>query len=95
MCLGVAGTTSRFKIPLEQESFWAKILANSHGGATFAYITMEYFEMVESKCSGTAEACHNIYLLETTVTLTGKAELSHWWSLQHEKLCLFSKQDGM
>ena len=62
-------TTRCLKVPLEGQSSWAKILADSHDTATFAYITMDCLETQQVKCKAGREVRHeDICLLETTVT---------------------------
>ncbi|KAI9732436.1 MAG: hypothetical protein M1834_001644 [Cirrosporium novae-zelandiae] len=57
-----------FKIPCENESYWARILADSECCATFAYITSKCLETDDVKCLGSNSGWHNTSpLLETAV----------------------------
>lgn len=87
--------TQCFKIPLEQDSSWARFLADSHDCATFAYITMECFETTEFRCSNIPKPCLDIRLLETSVSRSRKENVFTESCLQHEEVCYFSKQDTM
>ncbi|KAJ5454060.1 uncharacterized protein N7458_005016 [Penicillium daleae] len=85
--------TGCLKIPLEDDSSWARVLADSHDCATFAYITMECFETAEIQCSKTRQACQDIYLLETAIFRPRRENYRAF--LQHNEICFFSKQDSM
>jgi hypothetical protein len=87
--------TQCLKIPLERDSSWARILADSHDCATFAYITMECFETAEIRCRKAREPCHDICLLETVVARPWREKLLHERFLQHGEICFFSKQDSI
>jgi len=57
-----------FKIPCKEESYWARMLADSSVCATFAYITSKCLESDRHKCRGpTAIWCQATALLETAV----------------------------
>lgn len=91
------GDASRcFKIPIEGWSSWARMLADSHDCATFAYITMECLETSDIKCSHSAPQTpyqNNIHLLETAVTCPN--QISKPWSLKDGEVYFFSKLDSI
>ncbi|KAM0083583.1 hypothetical protein ACKRZS_004168 [Fusarium odoratissimum] len=59
-----------FKIPIERESFWARILADSEDVATFAYVTTMCFETDQVRCRGPTEPWMNsTSLFSTAVSL--------------------------
>ncbi|KAJ6077448.1 uncharacterized protein N7446_000384 [Penicillium canescens] len=91
------GDTSRYlEIPLEGQSSWARMLADSHDCATFAYITMECLETtnIRCRCIASRTAYQNtIHLLETAVTCPTR--VSPAWSLKNGEVYFFSKLDSM
>lgn len=91
------GDTSRcIQVPLEGWSSWARMLADSHDCATFAYITMECLETSDIRCRRNAPRTayqNNIHLLETTVTCPTR--VSQAWSLKDGEVYFFSKLDSM
>ncbi|KAJ5727055.1 hypothetical protein N7493_004875 [Penicillium malachiteum] len=91
------GDTLRcFQIPLEGQNAWARMLADSHDCATFAYITMECLETVDIRCRCSASRStyqNSIPLLETTVTCPTR--VSQPWSLKNGEVYFFSKLDSM
>lgn len=91
------GDTSRcFQVPLEGQSSWVRMLADSHDCATFAYITMQCFEAMNIKCRrldpGPVHPNH-ITLLETAVVCP--TQTSQAWSLQNGEVYFFSKLDSI
>ncbi|KAF5639680.1 ankyrin 3 [Fusarium sp. NRRL 52700] len=55
-----------FKVPIERESFWARILADSQDVATFAYVATKCFETDLVKCRGPNEQWMNTTALFST-----------------------------
>lgn len=87
------GEVSRcFKVPLEGHSSWARILADSHDTATFAYITMDCLETDTVKCRELR--CDDMYLLETAVTRTVSEDQGQWM-MKDEEVYYFSKLDSI
>ncbi|KAJ5936140.1 hypothetical protein N7454_005438 [Penicillium verhagenii] len=91
------GDTSRcLQVPLEGQSSWARILADSHDCATFAYITMTCLEMDHVRCKRASKQYldHTIYLLETSVVnpiQNGPVRRI----LENDDICFFSKMDSL
>ncbi|KAJ5936732.1 hypothetical protein N7466_003182 [Penicillium verhagenii] len=91
------GDTSRcLKVPLEGQSSWARILADSHDCATFAYITMTCLEMDHVRCKSASKQNldNTIYLLETSVVnpiQSGPVRRT----LENDDICFFSKMDSL
>jgi tetratricopeptide (TPR) repeat protein len=84
------------KVPCENESSWAGILADSEDCATFAYISTKCLETEKIKCSGPEPVWQNvILLLETAVVLhsIGPVTLTH--TLQHNRTYFFQKLDDL
>ncbi|KAI3574429.1 hypothetical protein IWW34DRAFT_883996, partial [Fusarium oxysporum f. sp. albedinis] len=55
-----------FKIPIEKETFWARILADSEDVATFAYVATRCFETDLVRCRGPKEQWMNTTALFST-----------------------------
>ncbi|KAF5679750.1 ankyrin protein 3 [Fusarium denticulatum] len=69
-CIPLGLAVQCFKIPVEKESFWARILADSEDVATFAYIATSCFETDLVRCRGPNERWMNrTALLSTAVSL--------------------------
>jgi hypothetical protein len=91
-----------FKVPCTQESYWARMLADSEEIATFAYITTKCLETVDVKCRGPAAAWANSTgLLWTAVSCyqdrvsAGSSPVSSTqWALRHSEAYLLGKPDA-
>lgn len=88
-----------FKIPCENESYWARILADTPDCATFAYITLECLESDKFQCCNNfTTSWHNrSVLLETAVCrhIIGEEELSSSmgpWVLNHDDTYFIGSQ---
>jgi hypothetical protein len=85
-----------FKIPLEGQISWTRILADSDDCATFAYITMKCLETDSVKCSRSQGPFHgSIHLLETTVISPTPIVPVVSWTLKNNKAYFFSKLNSM
>ncbi|KAG7421585.1 hypothetical protein Forpe1208_v000120 [Fusarium oxysporum f. sp. rapae] len=70
-CISPGLAVQCFKIPIEKESFWARILADSEDVATFAYVAMRCFETDLVRCRGPTEPWLNsTALFSTAVSLS-------------------------
>jgi hypothetical protein len=85
-----------FKVPLEKQTSWAGVLADSEDSAAFCYITTRCFETGKIKCSGPNPTWSGeIPLLETAVMLHAKDRSALAAALQHDKACYFQKMDDL
>ncbi|KEY73484.1 hypothetical protein S7711_07507 [Stachybotrys chartarum IBT 7711] len=87
--------TRCFKVPLEAESSWARVAADSQYCATFAYISMKCLETVQHKCSGRLNWQNQIHSLETAVTCAWHGHSGSDWKLEDGRTYFFSQLDGM
>lgn len=91
-----------FKVPCTQESYWARMLADSEEIATFAYITTKCLETTQVQCRGPAGAWANSTgLLWTAVSCyqdraTAATSLAPatQWSLKDSEAYLIGKPDA-
>lgn len=87
-----------FKISCENESYWARILADTAECATFAYIILECLETDKLKCCSLITGWHNrSVLLETAVSrhLISEGEPSptvETWVLKHDDTYFIGSQ---
>lgn len=65
-CIPQGLAVQGFKIPIEKESFWARILADSEDVATFAYVATRCFETDLVRCRGPKEQWMNTTALFST-----------------------------
>ena len=85
-----------FKVPLEKQTSWAGVLADSEDSAAFCYITTRCFETGKIKCSGPNPVWRGeIPLLETAVMLHARDRSALAAALQHDKACYFQKMDDL
>ncbi|KAI1031973.1 hypothetical protein LB504_000125 [Fusarium proliferatum] len=90
-----------FKIPIENESFWARILADSEDVATFAYVATRCFETDLVRCRGPREPWVNATaLLSTAVSLCQDrmegivAQQQTSWTLKDSEAYLIGRVDA-
>ncbi|KAF4946519.1 hypothetical protein FGADI_11157 [Fusarium gaditjirri] len=91
-----------FKIPIEKESFWARILADSEDVATFAYVATRCFETDRVRCRGPTEPWVNTTaLFSTAVSLCqdrlvtqGIQVQQTTWSLKDSEAYLIGRSDS-
>ncbi|KAF5701578.1 ankyrin protein 3 [Fusarium globosum] len=90
-----------FKIPIERESFWARILADSEDVATFAYVATRCFETDLRRCQGPKEPWVNTTaLLSTAVSLCQDrmegivAQKQTSWTLKDSEAYLIGRDDA-
>lgn len=70
------------RIPCEEQSYWARILADSHQCATYAYITSKCLESNGVSCRGTERKWSGISsILETAVSCYRVRQESAAWGL--------------
>ncbi|KAK3197746.1 hypothetical protein GRF29_216g1152689 [Pseudopithomyces chartarum] len=85
-----------FKVPLEKQTSWAGVLADSEDSAAFCYITTRCFETGKIKCSGPSPTWSSeIPLLETAVMPHAKDRSALAAALQHDKAYYFQKMDDL
>ncbi|KAH7144701.1 hypothetical protein DER46DRAFT_616386 [Fusarium sp. MPI-SDFR-AT-0072] len=90
-----------FKIPIEKESFWARILADSEDVATFAYVATRCFETDLVRCRGPNEQWMNTTaLFSTAVSLCQDpmqsriAQQQASWTLRDSEAYLIGRVDA-
>jgi hypothetical protein len=90
-----------FKIPCKNESYWARMLADSEETATFAYVTTQCLETCNMKCSGLSVSWTNsTSLLSTAVSCyeeriaeISSLPISNPWELKHLEAYLIGRPD--
>ncbi|PNP85128.1 hypothetical protein FNYG_01653 [Fusarium nygamai] len=93
-------TIQCFKIPIEKESFWARILADSEDVATFAYVATRCFETDLVRCRGPNERWMNTTaLFSTAVSLCqdptqGIVAQQTSWTLKDSEAYLIGRVDA-
>ncbi|KAF4432617.1 ankyrin 3 [Fusarium acutatum] len=90
-----------FKIPIEKESFWARILADSEDVATFAYVATRCFETDLVRCRGPNEQWMNTTALFSTAVslcqdpMQGRiAQQQASWTLRDSETYLIGRVDA-
>ncbi|KAF5606144.1 WD repeat-containing protein [Fusarium subglutinans] len=90
-----------FEIPIEKQSFWARILADSEEVATFAYVATRCFETDLVKCRGPREEWRNTTsLFSTEVSLCQDrmqgmiAQQQTPWTLKDSEAYLIGRVDA-
>ncbi|KAF5585638.1 ankyrin 3 [Fusarium pseudocircinatum] len=91
-----------FKIPIEKESFWARILADSEDVATFAYVATSCLETDLVKCRGPKEQWKNTTALFSTavslchdrIVAQGIVAQQTRWALKDSEAYLFGRVDA-
>ncbi|KAF5659793.1 ankyrin 3 [Fusarium circinatum] len=99
-CIPQGVAVQCFKIAIEKESFWARILADSEDVATFAYVATRCFETDLVKCRGPKEQWMNTTaLLSTAVSLCQDrmegiiAQHQTRWTLKHSETYHIGRAD--
>ncbi|KAF5707951.1 ankyrin 3 [Fusarium mundagurra] len=95
-------TIQCFKIPIEKESFWARILADSEDVATFAYVATRCFETDLVRCRGLNEQWMNTTsLFSTAVSLCQDRNVTQGmiaqqtnWTLKDSEAYLIGRVDA-
>jgi ankyrin repeat protein len=83
-----------FVIPCENQSFWARLVADSEDCATFAYISPNCLESELIKCSGPSPVWQNSSILLETAVIHHQAVPSHApRTLEHKKWYFVKKLD--
>ncbi|CCT63203.1 related to ankyrin 3 [Fusarium fujikuroi] len=100
-CIPPGSAIQCFKIPIEKESFWARILADSEDVATFAYVAPRCFETDLRRCRGPKEPWVNTTaLLSTAVSLCQDrmegiaAQKQTSWTLKDSEAYLIGRVDA-
>ncbi|KAI1043800.1 hypothetical protein LB505_014260 [Fusarium chuoi] len=100
-CIPPGSAIQCFKIPIEKESFWARILADSEDVATFAYVAPRCFETDLRRCRGPKEPWVNATaLLSTAVSLCQDrmegiaAQKQTSWTLKDSEAYLIGRVDA-
>ncbi|CZR32672.1 uncharacterized protein FPRO_01972 [Fusarium proliferatum ET1] len=91
-----------FKIPIEKESFWARILADSEDVATFAYMATSCFETDLVKCRGPNEQWMNttalfstaVSLCQDRIAAQGTIAQQANWTLKDSEAYLIGRVDA-
>lgn len=91
-----------FKIPIEKESFWARILADSEDVATFAYLATRCFESDLVKCRGPRELWMNttglfstaVSLCQDSIVMQARTRQQINWTLKDSEAYLIGQVDA-
>ncbi|KAF5599871.1 ankyrin 3 [Fusarium pseudoanthophilum] len=101
-CVPSGSAVQCFKIPIEKESFWARILADSEDVATFAYVATSCFETDRVRCRGPKEQWKNATALFSTavslchdrIVAQGTVAQQTRWALKDSEAYLLGRVDG-
>jgi hypothetical protein len=101
-CAPLELTVQCFKIPIEKESFWARILADSEDVATFAYVATRCFETDLVRCRGPNEPWVNttalfwtaVSLCQGRLVKEGITAQQTNWTLKDSEAYLIGRADA-